>query len=407
MEKSLGKIIKLNRQLLKIKQEYICSVTGLSKSYYSRMERNKENISEKIAKNIFQSMGIKVLENDITEIFEKDFYAFYLDIAYDNDCTDSYQKVMSYTHGIQSTSSYVKYLLVQMIFHVLNDENCHIKDYMYLEDYLEYLETYQMQLYYDYIGVWLYHLGQFSESNRYFEIAETYKGNIISESMLYYHTSINLRQMGNLTLSNEYNMKAIDYFSQSLNIIRLICSKIQQTNIEIERRNYEIAEKMSYQCIDALKRVNLNNRILIVYNNLLWMYIHWEKYEKIIMAEKELVQNSIQDHCIYFYLSYAYEKIGKHDEAKKYIKLAKKYLNNPTLYMKTMIQTYSVYLSNASIDKKEKYLLKVYQVAKESHNKDLKIFTLSILTDFYKEHDMIEKLAMYQEKLLKSYKQVY
>lgn len=41
----------------------------------------------------------------------------------------------------------------------------------------------------------------------------------------------------------------------------------------------------------------------------------------------------INDHRLYFYLSYAYEQLELHEEAKKFIKLAKTYMKNPTSYM--------------------------------------------------------------------------
>lgn len=282
-----GKIIKLNRELLCIKQDYICSKIGISKSHLSRMERNKENISLENVKSIFKAMDIEMANQNINEIFEEDFFKFYKNIAYDLDCQNEYQKIQSYSKYIKSSFSYVKYLLAQMIYSIVKNKDYNCKSYFYIENYLEYLESYQIQLFYDYIAFIFYCNKQYNHAIHYFQKAKSFKGNDISQSMLYYHQSLNYRHIGKLSEALQYSIKANHLFSETLNIRRLALSKIQQANIEANKRNFESSINIMLQCIQSLLMLNMRGDISYVYNNLLWTYLLWGKYDKVIELKDE------------------------------------------------------------------------------------------------------------------------
>lgn len=72
-----------------------------------------------------------------------------------------------------------------------------------------------------------------------------------------------------------------------------------------------------------------------------------------------------------------------------------------------MIYAYSIYLSHSNIEKKEKYLLSVYQAVQSSHDQELIVFILDLLIHFYKTNNDVEKAFHYQEKLLDYYKKTY
>ena len=401
-----GKIIRLNRQLNNLKLDFVAKKTGISKSQLSRIELNKEDISKENIEKIFNIMNLQTNNKNIDLLFENDFYNFYENIVYDRNFNSSYQKILSYSSYIQTTLSYVKYLLAQMIYSIVKNKNDNFQPYLYIEDYLEYLESYQIQIYYDYIGTSLYLLNDYKRANHYFKIANSYKGDVLSESMLYYHESMNYRHIGYLSLSYEYIKKAYHIFADSLNIKRLILSKMQIAIIENNKRNFKESVIIFNQCIKASKELNIHI-ISTLYNNLLWTYLLWGKYDKVIQLKDEANQYMINDHRLYFYLSYAYEQLELHEEAKKFIKLAKTYMKNPTSYMEKMIYAYSIYLSHSNIEKKEKYLLSVYQAVQSSHDQELIVFILDLLIHFYKTNNDVEKAFHYQEKLLDYYKKTY
>ena len=73
MIENFGGIIKLNRQQEGLTLKYIKHETGISQGHLSRIENNKEKISYKNAKLIFDVMGIPITEEDLNEQFEKDY----------------------------------------------------------------------------------------------------------------------------------------------------------------------------------------------------------------------------------------------------------------------------------------------------------------------------------------------
>ena len=80
-------------------------------------------------------------------------------------------------------------------------------------------------------------------------------------------------------------------------------------------------------------------------------------------------------------------------------------MNNPTEYMKAMINAFQVYLSKSSEERKEKQLLKVHEITKETRQYDLEVFTMELLREFYesvhnteKEYECMKKLIQYYKK---------
>lgn len=405
MLQSYGGIIKLNRIKQNIKQDYICYKTGISKSHLSRMERNIDNISDNTAKMIFESIDLNLYCIDINDDFERDFIKFYEDIVFLRDFEYSFSKIKYYYPNIQTSLSYVKYLLAEMIYTIMKSDNNNIYTYLFLEDFFDYLEPYQIQIFYDCLGLICYDNKKYSEALSYYSRAEQFNGNDLSKSMLYYHISISAKHLRELSLALQFANKAKELCFLILNLKRLLYIMSHIANIESDLKNYHKSEIINLQCINALKDLNMNENIIICYNNLLWTYILWSKYKKVIDLEKEIIDITNSDHCICFYLSFSYHKLGNDNQARKYIQLAKTNLKKPTNYMKTMIHSFSIYLSNASLAHKENSLLKIYDAAIKSNDKNIEIFILNFIVDFYKENQIIDKAFLYQEKLLTCYKE--
>ncbi len=405
MEQYIGKIVRLNRKQEKLKQEYICVKTGIARSQLSRYERNKEKISTDNIKNIFQVMNIEVYPHD-ENTFEKDFLSFYEDIAYENDFQNSYRRILSYYPQIRATTSYIKYLLACMIYNIHTQLVNDIKEYFYMTDYFEYLEPYQQQLYYDYLGIFLFQRERYIESLEYYNKADFYTGNHVSLSMLYYHKSIIYTILGKYSEARLSINVAIEQFIETVNMKRILMSKFHYANIQSNSGHFDEAIFIYKKCIPAFDNMNMSNYVKSTYNNLLWVYIQDEKYKEVIMTYFQKMDQDTHNHKIYFYLSYAYYQLNEKEKAIHYIELAKYYMNQASEYMENMINSFSIFLSNATFDKKEAYLLKVYHICEKRHENYLIIFIIKFLIQFYKEHHCIQQTYTFQNQLIKYYEEI-
>ncbi|MBS5116259.1 MAG: helix-turn-helix transcriptional regulator [Erysipelotrichaceae bacterium] len=378
-----GGIIKLNRIQLDLTIDYISIKTGISKSQISRIERNKEAISLQSINKIFSIMNINIAPENIDLQFEKDFQTFYSDVFYLKDYELSYKILKEYASIVRSTLSYIKYLLSDMIYSINIGNYKNASDYMYLEKYFDYLESYQIQLFYDYIGVIHYLNGCYLESCLFYNKALTHSGDDNSTAMVAFHKSISLTLIGELNEAFEYARKAREIFADNVNIKRLTSVNFQIARIYSMNGNYKKSEKLNLACIDAFTNLGSYNEVKDTYNNLIWNYIRANEFDKILSLEDTVLKIMNEDHCIFFYLSYTYYKMGDLDKAQNYILKAKDNLINPTSYMKTMISSFKIFLSDSSNERKEKNLIKTYNVAKKSNSIDLEIFTMELLKEFY------------------------
>lgn len=296
---------------------------------------------------------------------KKDFQTFYSDVFYLKDYELSYKILKEYASIVRSTLSYIKYLLSDMIYSINIGNYKNASDYMYLEKYFDYLESYQIQLFYDYIGVIHYLNGCYLESCLFYNKALTHSGDDNSTAMVTFHKSISLTLIGELNEAFEYARKAREIFADNVNIKRLTSVNFQIARIYSMNGNYKKSEKLNLACIDAFTNLGSYNEVKDTYNNLIWNYIRANEFDKILSLEDTVLKIMNEDHCIFFYLSYTYYKMGDLDKAQNYILKAKDNLINPTSYMKTMISSFKIFLSDSSNERKEKNLIKTYNVAKK------------------------------------------
>ncbi|MFR7591221.1 MAG: helix-turn-helix domain-containing protein [Longibaculum sp.] len=404
MIENFGSIIKLNRQQQGLTLKYIKHKTGISKGHLSRIENNKEKISYENVKMIFDVMEIPITEEDLNNQFEKDFMAFYLDVVYLRDYTVSFEKIKSYQHYIRSSFSYIKYLLANMIYDTLNGKKNILKEYSFIKDYFYYLEPYQCQLFYDYLGIYNYLNKNPVSALKYYNLALTYQGNDYSKSMLYYHVSTSQLLLNNLQESLKYSYESRSLFSKTINLKRIVSINFEIARIYSRNGNYREAEKINLNCIQAYKELDMKINVAKTYNNLIWEYIRSKEYQKVFEYCDKALETEIFNHCIYFYMSFASYKLGDSSKAREYIKLARETMDEPTKYMETMIKAYQIYLSNANNERKEKHLLKVYEESNKINDYDLNDFILEMLCEFYKNTHNLEKELEYTLKYVEKLK---
>ena len=108
MEYKMGKIIKLNRIQLKIKQEYLAKKLDMANSYYSRVENNVHDLNENQIMKVFDALGLDYDQDNQCNDFEVDFLQFTKDIICCYDIEDSFNKLESYYPNIRTSISYPK-----------------------------------------------------------------------------------------------------------------------------------------------------------------------------------------------------------------------------------------------------------------------------------------------------------
>ena len=205
-----------------------------------------------------------------------------------------------------------------------------IEDYLFIENYFAYLESYQIQLFYDYLGVISYNNKDYADELKFNNEAFSYSGNDYSTAMLYFHRSIPLTTFGELSDALECAIQARDIFSKTVNIKRLTSVNFQIAVIYSMNGNYDQSEKLNLACIEAFNNLGMVKEVEDTYNNLIWGYVRSREFDKIIDLENKALDIMHHDHCICFYLSYAYYKLQNKKEASEYIRKAKVQMNNPT-----------------------------------------------------------------------------
>lgn len=407
MIESIGGIIKLNRIQNELTLKYVSYKTGLSKGYLSRVERNKEGISFENVQKIFSLMGIEFSTEKIDEKFENDFYQFINDVIYMKDFEKSFLKLKVYEKNIYSSFSYIKYLLAEMIYNINIYDSINITDYFYIEEYFDYLESYQIVLFYDYIGVYFYYNNLHTEAIMYYDKAMMYKGNQYSSAMLNYHKSISLTCIERLTEAFDCAIQVRESFCEQLNLRRLVSISFQIAVIYCHMRNYKKSEEINLKCIEMFEELQMQKSVISTYNNLFWDYICAQEYNKILSKKDEALLRSNNDVRILFYISFAYYQLNNLSLAKKYIKKAKNNISSISdQYFIDIIQAFYVLLSDSSYKRKEKKLFNIYKTSKKIQNIQTTLFILEIIKDFYKKYNKQDKYIQCLEKLNKSYKQI-
>lgn len=401
MNKSIGGIIKLNRIQKNLSLKAFNHIEGMSEPLLSRVERGNEKISQEKIASIFHYMEIEVIGEDIDDEFEKEFLQFYHDVVYMLDYEASYEVLLSYSDVIQSTCSYIKYLLALMIHNVVIGDYSDITQYQCIEEYFDYLEDYQRQIYCDNMGVLYKENYNKEKAIDYYEKALTYKGIELSKGMVNYHYSIGLSYNGEIYKAIEVAMIAKDIFAKTVNLKRLSVISFQIASIYSNCGRYQEAEDLFRYCISAVKLLNMNKQLESIYNDLFWHYLKSKQYLKILEQKDEILLYHPKE-CIYFYVAFAYHKMGNEEKSIEYICYANDKIDKYTQPVtKVLIQSFYIYLTSNSANKIEKALLHAYGKAKQSNDIESIVFVKEQLIDFYKETNQIEKYYQCLENLLK------
>ncbi len=396
METNIGKIVKLHRIRKKFKQEYMAKKLGITTSTYSRFENNLFVLEDEQIEKAFSILEIDYVNEDISDEFEKAVYVFLKDTVIDKGFDISYKVVESYYEKIISTTSFPKYLFVEMYYKVRKKQKFDIKDYFFLEDYFEYLDSYHIQFYYDMVGIYHRQRELHTESVDYYLKAKTFVGNFLSSGMVCYHLSIAYRNLGKLSDALRYMEEAKVYFVKTLNLRRLVMAEFEIGLINQNMNNVEYGIQKYFDCLDAFKMLDMKPEVHNTYNSILWTYMKDGQYDNVLKIKDEALEAVNDDPYFYFMIAYTYYKMNDLKNAKQYSVHAKSLLHNCNDAFKiNVIKALHVVLKTKDTCKKESALLKVYDSALECQDHEVIKFTLDWLCEFYKEEQDVENLNKY------------
>lgn len=261
MEKLIGGIIRFNREQLGYSIKKVSQEVGVSDGYISRIERNNENPTEEMKKKIFESLNVTYCEENIEDQFENDFRIFYDDVVYTRDFQKSYDVILAYSHIIKSTSSYIKYLVADMVYKGMINQKVNPKDYQFIAGYFDYLEDYQKQIYYDYMGIFSKSMEKTIDALNYYSLAFQYKGIDESKAMVNYHMSMDLKRAGEIQKAIEVAIISRDIFARIVNLKRLTAVSGLLASLYSISGDYEKAELIFMNCIYAFQLIQMEGQL--------------------------------------------------------------------------------------------------------------------------------------------------
>lgn len=407
--KHLGPIFRLHRKEKGYSMEQVSGLVPLNTSKISDFEIMKTKVTEKKLILMYEKLGIKFIynEQDIMK-FSQLFDEFYNNIL---DCESHehvYSILKSKKEQIQCTEAYILYLLVELIHAVYTHDSYfeYVKVQKNIEINLDYLTTNQKQIFYDTVGVYYKNKLKYDIAMDYLSKGEILSSNKPILAMIYYHQAMIFMDLMNMFEAIEKIKKAQMSFANHLLIKRQIICSSTFAAILTHQGHYEQADKIKCQCIKQFKLLDMKNDLRICYNNLLWNYLLWGKYEMLITSGIEILDEVKNIPSLYFYMSYAYEKLGNREKSIDFINYAKtsSNKNNCSPYMKSIIDTYFILLTNEDLKVKEENLLKTYKIAKKRHDYQLELFVLNMLCEISIDAKYVSKQNKYLKEIIRIYK---
>lgn len=371
-------------------------------------ENGKRELPEKQVRELYQRIGLEyAIDNTIVDVVNEGLRSIIHDISFGNGeeakVFDFITKKLPY---IKCSSAYITWLLCDFVILVYHSRDSYQldKDISILNNYIEYLDDHAKQILYDTLGVYYKNHRNYDQAMYYFDQAIHHS---VSDSVLalaYYHKTMLLNGNGELTEALDSIKKAKKLFDMELNHRRSILVSIS-LNVNYSLQGYyDKAEKICFQILESLELIPFTNKI-IVYNNLIWNYLLWEKYDKVLEYSKIALEIDHTYADIYLYQVLAYRKLNQLNKAKEMLKEAREYMENASKYNKALIKAMASIISSRPYEQQEKRLLEAYDVAISIHDHQLQIYTLDLLSEICNMETCLEKENYYLKLAIKKLKE--
>ena len=407
-----GKIFKLNRKIKGCSLEYVVDkCTKLNKgiktvSQLSKIENQLGNVRMDQLKDLYSILEIDFIESkqsEINELVERNFKEILDLILHDKDYSNEMKEMNDYEEIIKTSFSYPKYILINLYTkkydHLPIDQQKKIC--LMLFEYEEYLEDYQKQLLYDYIGQYYLNKYKYHKAILYFTRGIKIINNNHIAAYIMYHKAIACKYTNNVQEALVLINKSRNYFNEKLLYKKSLHCSIETANIYTRLEEYNRAEELLNMIENGIADYQLEYLLPDVYKYKAWNYACSKQYEKLKETCLKIIESDRNNQEIYFFLAWAFYHLNDSKQAIYYLKELDKYPKTSLPYLKRLTYIFARYIKDdCNQITIERDLLSLLQSLERQKFDTARIkFVYQFILEFYNRFNLIEN----ENKFLKKY----
>lgn len=379
---------------------------NLDKAYLSRIFNNK--IGVKKARNLkklcqYFDIGYDTLfKEDI--VFEDLINQFYEEIYYLSKRREPLlEKIVSYKNKYENTPYIINILVAEFTYNTIEWKYDHQweRQHQKLQQIESSLDQLTQEVFYTFCFQAFNDMNILGTAKIYEEKCKNnHYHNKYLETIFLYSKAEFYSKLNQNTLSLENYVLCNQRLQEHNNTLRLINLDIIYANSLVLHQRYEegIEEYLKILEITKSKDCEIDNTDTI-YNNIAWIYFKLKDYRKAIeFYNKTLISLNAIDIC--FEAAYCLYKLGKKEEAIKYINMAKK-SDVPESIYHYLVEWLELFLERPYNQKGNNILLRGFKKYEEECMFDVKNFIYTELYNYYVFHKDYETAIKYSSQLLK------
>lgn len=322
MKQNIVKDLRIIRKYRNLTLRELGEKTGIKYSRLGKFECGKEIPTDE---NI-QKIG-RVLDVNVKEYFEissqiDDLFIEFLDslFYYDNNFKYYKSKVLAGKKANIINYELGKAQLIEYIIFVLekNFEQAKLIE----NDLLVYFigDFACESILYQYKGLMHRMEKRYNDSILCFERAESESKNEKNEAMLYLHSSIAYKKIGNIAKAMQYIKSALNIFSEYGAVNRLTFCLVEYALLLKATHQYDLAMSYFKRALRAMEVINCSNDLFArVYRNMCWTMILVENYQEALEYLEEAKSYDSKHSFTALYGIWCHYKLKNYEEAEKII----------------------------------------------------------------------------------------
>lgn len=408
MDNAIGKIFKINRSKTDVKIWQLSQELSIPQSKISEFENGKRVFPDKTVHDLYKCLNIEYradidLYDDVVDLVMQLFNCIYQRC---DDVHSIHDSLIKQKDLVRFNHSYITWLLGDFLYMTYYPAEYDYENRIkILLQHEAYLDSRFIPIMYDAFGVYYKNNKKFIKAIDYLDKAMQYNICESTTGMICYHKSMILVDHGKLWEATVYINKAKVIFDSTMNLYRSIMARVELGIIHGSLRHFEYANELFIECIDVYKNMDSPN-IIYIYNNLLFNLLLWGRFEKVTELGEEAIAIEKTYPNTYFYMAYAYWKLGNIEKMKLYREKMRSYEKYSALHDLYLYNAFYTYVSNRSAEIKEKKLVKAFNEADKSNKISQCLFIVELLVALYKKENNSEKIIFYQDLMIDLYKKL-
>lgn len=401
---SSGIVFSLHRKKRNINSQFIADEAQISRSNLSDFENGKREFPQDRIQLLYSLIGMDYYFNNSSySLAEESVLSLYNNICYCKDYTPHIQHHLDIKKECEFSSALFVWILGEFVFKLYTNDSFYEyeEQIQFLKQYQNFLNDSLKQILYDSIGVYYKDRSNNTLALEYLKYGLQKSVYESCEAMIRYHMSMIYVDTGELFKALSHIKKSKRIFDKYLNFHRsIMCSTILGI-VHSRLGNYELAEEIYLQCIDAGELIEYPKwKQVVSYNNLLWNYLIAEKYDSVLRFEEKIFSLEKNDPYINYYFSFVYWKKGNVPLAKDYLKIAKKYKSRAGKNAQLFINALNSILLDKPLSTIENKLLALYNSALKNYDYQMQLFAMKLLADCCEKYEEINKQNIYLKKVV-------